>query len=112
LSPGENPKGEDTDNNNGVGGDGDDKRPLSSDLAPGESATVAELRKRREELGHARRLLEDPPDWLSTQLGKCREDPDRFIKPTCCNVAYEVYGTSSRWEEVKPVLEAHLEASE
>ena len=51
--------------------------------------------------------LDNPPEWLQTQLARCLED-EAIIKPTCSTVAYEVYGTASRWEEVKPVLERWL----
>ncbi len=49
----------------------------------------------------------NPPDWLTTQLGKCREH-ERFVNPTCCTVAYEVFGTAARSKEVEPVLRRHL----
>jgi hypothetical protein len=54
-----------------------------------------------------RKFFEDPPEWLSKQLEYCRED-EQFIKLTCPTIAYEVYGTASRWEEVKPVVEQWL----
>ncbi len=54
-------------------------------------------------------LLEDPPGWLLTQLGKCREDPARFLKPTCATIAGEVFNTVTRWGEVEPVLRRWLE---
>lgn len=53
-------------------------------------------------------LLESPPGWLIRQLAKCRENTN-LLKPTCSSISYEVYKTSSRWEEVKPLLERHLE---
>jgi hypothetical protein len=53
-------------------------------------------------------LLANPPTWLSEQLAKCRENPGRWIKPTCSSLAYKVYGTANRWEEAKPFVEAHL----
>ncbi len=53
-------------------------------------------------------LLEDPPEWLTAQLGKCREN-ERFVKPTCSSVAYEVFQTASRWAEVEPHLRRWLE---
>ncbi|MDP8952539.1 MAG: phage/plasmid primase, P4 family, partial [Actinomycetota bacterium] len=55
-------------------------------------------------------LLEDPPAWLQTQLRRCRED-EGTIKPTCASIAYQVYGTSTRWEEVKPFVERWLEGA-
>jgi putative DNA primase/helicase len=57
-------------------------------------------------------VLESPPAWLANQLKMCREDPDRWIKPTSSAVATAVYGTSTRWREVQPLLEAHAERSE
>jgi hypothetical protein len=57
--------------------------------------------------GVLRKFFEDPPEWLSKQLEHCRED-ERFIKPTCSTIAYEVYATASRWEELKPVVEQWL----
>jgi DprA winged helix domain len=54
-------------------------------------------------------MLRNPPAWLAEQLKLCREDPDRLIPPTCRTISMEVYeGDPSRWEEVKPVLEARL----
>jgi putative DNA primase/helicase len=52
-------------------------------------------------------LLADPPDWLATQLGLLRSNPE-LIPPTCSAISYEVYGTSARWGEVRPALQAHL----
>ncbi len=52
-----------------------------------------------------------PPDWLTAQLKKCREN-ERFVKPTCSSVAYEVFQTASRWEEVEPVLRRRLEGGD
>jgi hypothetical protein len=56
-----------------------------------------------------REFFESPPEWLSTQLARCREEEARYLKPTCSSISYEVYGTASRWEEVKPVVERCLE---
>lgn len=55
--------------------------------------------------------LEDPPEWLEKQLERCRQD-EQAIKPTCSSIAYEVYGTSTRWEEVRPVVEQVLGGGE
>ncbi len=52
-------------------------------------------------------IFSDPPDWLATQLDKCREE-ERFVKPTCATAAEEVLGTVTRWAEVEPVLRRHL----
>jgi hypothetical protein len=54
------------------------------------------------------KLLEDPPGWLAEQLAKCRDNPHRWVKPTCSTIAYQVYGTAARWEEVKPFVEGAL----
>ncbi len=53
-------------------------------------------------------LLKDPPVWLAEQLTRCQRDP-ALIRPTCSAIAYEIYGTSSRWEEVKPAVDRWLE---
>jgi hypothetical protein len=53
-------------------------------------------------------LLKDPPVWLAEQLTGCQRDP-ALIRPTCSAIAYEIYGTSSRWEEVKPAVNRWLE---
>ncbi|MDP9479497.1 MAG: hypothetical protein M3R38_28150, partial [Actinomycetota bacterium] len=58
--------------------------------------------------GPLEEFFEGSPDWLTKQLGKCRQD-ERLINPTCCTVAYEVFGTATRSEEVKPVLRRWLE---
>ncbi len=50
-----------------------------------------------------------PPEWLSTQLDRCRQEPERFINPTSASIANEVYGTASRWQEVRPFVERYLE---
>jgi hypothetical protein len=57
------------------------------------------------------KLLEDPPDWLSEQLSRCREAPERWLNPTASAISAELYGGAARWQEVKPYLEAWLEAS-
>jgi P4 family phage/plasmid primase-like protien len=56
-----------------------------------------------------RKYFESPPEWLLKQLAQCREDKERFIKPTCVAVATKVYGTATRWEEVIPTVEQCLE---
>jgi hypothetical protein len=48
-------------------------------------------------------LLADPPDWL----GLLRSNPE-LIRPTCSAISYEVYGTATRWGEVRPALQAYL----
>jgi hypothetical protein len=56
-----------------------------------------------------RKMLQDPPAWLSTQLAKCREDPARLLKPTSATIAGEVFTTFTRWGEVEPILRHWLE---
>jgi putative DNA primase/helicase len=53
-------------------------------------------------------VFAEQPDWLTTQLDKCREH-ERLVKPTCAAVATELFGTVTRWAEVEPVLRRHLE---
>jgi putative DNA primase/helicase len=53
-------------------------------------------------------LLQTPPKWLADQLAKCRQDPDRWIKPTCSSIATEVYSSAARWREVKPAVDRWL----
>jgi AAA domain len=53
-------------------------------------------------------MLDNPPDWLPRQLEMCREEPERWTKPICSAIATHVFGDALRWQEVKPVLEAHL----
>ena len=55
--------------------------------------------------------LEDPPEWLFMQLERCREEEARYLKSTCSSISYEVYGTASRWEGVKSLVERWLEES-
>jgi hypothetical protein len=56
------------------------------------------------------KLLEDPPVWLSDLLVECRQQPERLINPTASAISAELYGSAARWQEVKPHLEAFLEA--
>ncbi|PLS86578.1 MAG: hypothetical protein CYG60_06515 [Actinobacteria bacterium] len=87
------------------------REPLSADLAPGQSATLEELRRQRDsDAGEAlEKYLEDPPEWLRRQIARCEEDPGRWLKPTSSTIAHEVYGTATRWAEVEPVLRHRLE---
>jgi hypothetical protein len=57
-------------------------------------------------------LLENPPAWLSDQLVRCQESPERWLNPTASAISTELYGGAARWQEVKPRLEAWLEAGE
>jgi putative DNA primase/helicase len=59
----------------------------------------------RENADPVRALLAKPPEWLSAQLTRYREDPIRLKNPTCAAVAAEAFGTAQRWREVVPVLE-------
>jgi putative DNA primase/helicase len=75
--------------------------PVSFDLQAGESVTVEE--------DHIQGLIANPPEWLSKQLAKCREDSDRFLKPTSAAIAQAVYATGTRWDEIEPALHRWLE---
>jgi hypothetical protein len=55
-------------------------------------------------------MLRTPPDWLVRQLPKCREEPFRFLSATACTIAHEALGNPRRYEEVLPLLRAHLES--
>ncbi len=77
-------------------GEDSEKRSTSSTSSTDETAT-----------GLVESFFSDPPDWLATQLDKCREQ-ERFVKPTCATAAGEVFGTVTRWAEVEPVLRRHL----
>jgi hypothetical protein len=55
------------------------------------------------------RMLYEPPEWLATQLKRCREDPKRYFDATCAAISREVFEDSHRGEEVAPVLQAHLD---
>jgi hypothetical protein len=70
-----------------------------------ETTSSAEDVTSRETADRIRRLLEAPPPWLVEQLGRLREDPDRFAKPTFAAVAAEALGDARRWSEVEPILE-------
>jgi hypothetical protein len=70
-----------------------------------ETTSSAEDVTPRETADRIRRLLEAPPPWLVEQLGRLREDPDRFAKPTFAAVAAEALGDARRWSEVEPILE-------
>ncbi|MDP9487625.1 MAG: hypothetical protein M3Q49_17875 [Actinomycetota bacterium] len=79
---------------------GDGQGESKPDLSSASSVKVSD--------GPLEEFFEGSPDWLTKQLGKCRQD-ERLINPTCCTVAYEVFGTATRSEEVKPVLRRWLE---
>jgi len=57
----------------------------------------------------ARRLLEDPPEWLQKQLARYQAEPERFLKPTCAAIAEVAYNTVTRWKEAEPALKRWLE---
>jgi hypothetical protein len=96
--------------------------PVSFTAKPGESVTVKELQARRDQKppddslpdvpaaeDPVLKLLNEPPDWLRTQLRKCCTDPARFLKPTSATIAGEVFNTVTRWGEVEQVLRRWLE---
>ncbi len=78
----------------GVGRDGNENGTREGPVPPSPSSPLEEF-------------FSNPPDWLATQLDKCREQ-ERFVKPTCATAAGEVWGTVTRWAEVEPVLRRHL----
>jgi hypothetical protein len=88
-------------------------QPLSSDLRPGESATLEELRARREgrlTSQDVRKLFSNPPGWLRDQANRCRREgaPERHIKALAAAVAAELCGDGTRGPEVLGVVEAHF----
>ena len=99
-------------------GDSDDYRsaekntPVSFDLEPGESATVAELRGRREreEGGPLAAFLEDPPQWFRKQAAACVQEgtPERLVNPLANAVAEHLYNDPHRWRQVRPAVEQWL----
>ncbi len=78
----------------GVGRDGNENGAREGSAPPHPSSPLNDF-------------FSDPPDWLATQLDKCREH-EKFVGPTCSSVAYEVFGTAARWAEAVPVLRRHL----
>ncbi|MDP9478366.1 MAG: bifunctional DNA primase/polymerase [Actinomycetota bacterium] len=78
----------------GVGRDGNENGAREGSVPPHPSSPLDDF-------------FSDPPDWLATQLDKCREH-EKFVGPTCSSVAYEVFGTAARWAEAVPVLRRHL----
>jgi hypothetical protein len=53
-------------------------------------------------------LFADPPSWLSEQLVRYREDPDRYFRPLCAYVAAVVLGDDTHWEEVREEVEREV----
>ncbi len=83
--------------------------PLSDGLKPGDSATLGELEARREggeDHSQPDSALADffqrPPSWYIKQANHCASEgaPDRLLKPLASSVAYEVFGSAARWQEV------------
>ncbi|MDP8952786.1 MAG: hypothetical protein M3N18_11220, partial [Actinomycetota bacterium] len=105
---------DDTDNINGhfgqplsqTGGKAGQKHPPNSSKA--RKASAANVSVVNVPDNPITALFHDPPDWLTTQLAKCREQ-ERLVKPTCATAATELFGTVTRWAEVEPVLRRHLE---
>ena len=54
-------------------------------------------------------LFASPPDWLVTQLGVYRDNPERHLVPLCAVVAAEVLGDGLRGDEVREEVEKALE---
>lgn len=89
--------------------------PVSFDAKPGEAATVAELRARRENGNgtpseYVRKLFKNPPDWLRNQAGVCREQgaPERLLKPLAVAVATHLYEDHARAAEIMPAVAAQF----
>lgn len=86
--------------------------PLSTDLGPGQSATVAELKARRTHASSedVRKLFGNPPQWLRDQARMCREQdaPERLIKTLAVAVASHLFGDHDRAEEIMPAVEAQF----
>ena len=59
-------------------------------------------------------FLAYPPDWFTRQAKECARKgaPERLLKPLAVALAYEVFGTTNRWSEVVPHVEAHLRGEE
>ena len=105
-----------------IKGDGtrdDRSRPLSADLAPGESATLEELRGRRTASGgvttlngsrSVRTLLSNPPGWLQDQMDHCRMQgsPENQLKALAASVAAEMHGDTAKAADVLPEVEAFM----
>jgi len=91
--------------------------PVSFDLQPGESASVEEIRGRRqrgagkEETGPLTKFFDAPPAWFRKQAASCAEQgsPERLVKPLVCAVSCAAFGAADRHGEVRPTVEAWLE---
>ena len=98
-------------------------RPLSTDLSPGDSATLEELRARRAasgslattegsrtRLADVRVLLTRPPGWLQDQLDHCRKQgsPDGQLKALAASVASELHGDVAKAPVVLSEVEAFM----
>ncbi len=59
--------------------------------------------------GTLEEYLDDPPNWLASQLARCAGDVRRWIKPTSSAIAQDFYGKALRASEVEPVLRRWLE---
>ncbi len=55
------------------------------------------------------KYINEPPDWLASQLARCAGDPGRWLKPTTSAIAQDFYGKALRAPEVEPVLRRWLE---
>ncbi len=89
-------------------GGGDSEQPVNpvNRVNPTNSGVTPRDDQDRDEVAD---LLADPPDWLAPLLDECREDPDRYLNSTSNNIATKLYGSPTRWREVKPILEEYLE---
>jgi putative DNA primase/helicase len=61
---------------------------------------------------HVLKLLEEPPNWLRTQLTKCREE-EWFFKPTCAAIAAFVgLDPVHDAHRIEPVIQAAMAATD
>jgi hypothetical protein len=106
-------RGPSTDDDKGAECVGPLNRPLSADLRPSESATLEELRTRREGCltsQDVRKLFSKPPGWLQDQAKHCRRQgaPENLVKALAASVAAELCGDSTRGGEVCAAVEAQF----
>jgi hypothetical protein len=55
-------------------------------------------------------FFRQPPDWYIKQATHCAKEgaSDRLFKPLASSVAYEVFGSAARWQEVLAYIETAL----
>jgi putative DNA primase/helicase len=79
--------------------------PASFRAKPGEPSTVGELQA--DKLAD---YFESPPAWFRKQAASCAEQgsPEQLVKALTCSTSYELFGTASRHQEVRPAVESWL----